>query len=427
MALSAPNNPRVIEPRLAPRFQAMLRTLPLPGGEPRTNERAEALLADAVEWKASDIHIEPGAEETRIRLRMDGLVHDVAAVPHASGAQLVAFFKTLSGIDATALAHPEHGHARLDVAGARLELRTTVAPTVDGEMVGVRLLDTSRPVRALDELGIAEADQYRLQAWPAMRTGLLVVCGPVGAGKTTTLYSLLHQLQSLPASIVTVEDPVERRLDGITQIEVNSRRGLNFPEAIRAMLRMDPDFLLVGEIRDPASAQVAVTAAATGLAVLSTLHARDAVGAVAALRNQGLKNWEIGDALEMCIAQRLVRRLCLQCRTSSALDDAEDAWFQAAGRVPPSQLWHPVGCDACAGTGFDGRIGLFELWHIDEIARQLILDGADGAALEKQAWRQGMVTLADDAMAKVTAGVISLSEVRALGGISHPAAGRKEA
>jgi type II secretory ATPase GspE/PulE/Tfp pilus assembly ATPase PilB-like protein len=182
----------------------------------------------------------------------------------------------------------------------------------------------------------------------------------------------------------------------------------------------------VGEIRDPASAQVAVTAAATGLAVLSTLHARDAVGAVAALRNQGMKNWEIGDALEMCMAQRLVRRLCLQCRTSAAPEDAEGAWFQAAGRVPPSLLWYPVGCDACAGTGFDGRIGLFELWHLDEIARQLILDGADGAALEKQAWNQGMVTLADDAMAKVTAGLISLSEVRALGGISHSAAGRKE-
>lgn len=220
---------------------------------------------------------------------------------------------------------------------------------------------------------------------------------------------------------------MERRLDGITQIEVNSRRGLNFPEAIRAMLRMDPDFLLVGEIRDPASAQVAVTAAATGLAVLSTLHARDAVGAVVALRNQGLRNWEIGDALELCMAQRLVRRLCLECRINAAPDDAEGAWFQAAGRVPPSLLlWHPVGCDACAGTGFNGRIGLFELWHLDEIARQLILDGADGAALEKHAWNQDMVTLADDAMTKVTAGVISLSEVRAMGGINRPAAARKE-
>jgi len=397
----------------------MLRMHPVPGGEPRSDERAEALLADAVQWKASDLHIEPGSQETRIRLRMDGLIYDVAAVPNATGQQLVTYFKTLSGIDATALAQPEHGHARVGAGAALLELRTTVAPTADGEMVGMRILDTGRPVLQLDDLGISEADQQRLKTWPDGLQGLLLVCGPVGSGKTTTLYSLLHQLQTLPRSIVTVEDPVERRLDGITQLEVNARRGLTFPEAIRAMLRLDPDFLLVGEIRDPESARVAVTAAGTGLAVLSTIHARDAVGAVTALRNHDVKNWEISDALEMCLAQRLVRRLCRECRTSAPLTDGERQWFRLAETAPPEVLWRPEGCDACAGTGFDGRIGLFELWHLDDMARKVILDGADGIELQRYALEHVMRPLAQDAIAKVVEGLVSLPEIRFLGGGSR--------
>jgi len=419
-------NPRAIEPRLAPRFHAMLHLHPLAEGEPRTDERAEALLADAVQWKASDIHIEPGFLETRIRLRLDGFVYDVAAVPNAAGLQLVTYFKTLSGIDATALAQPEHGHADVPAGGTRLELRTTVAPTADGEMMGMRLLDAGRPIFKPDDLGLSAGDQTRLRTWTEWRPGLLLVCGPVGSGKTTTLYSLLHQLQSLPRSIVTVEDPVERRLDGITQIEVNVRRGLTFQEAIRAMLRLDPDFLLVGEIRDPESAQVAVTAAATGLAVLSTIHARNAVGAVTALRNQGMKNWEISDALEMCISQRLVRRLCRSCRASAPPGEEERQWFYAAGAIPPDLLWHARGCDACAGTGYGHRIGLFELWHLDDEARKLILAGADTGTLQKHAEEQGMLTLAHDALAKVATGLVSFSEIRALGAVSRHAVHGKD-
>jgi general secretion pathway protein E len=408
-------NPRAIEPRLAPRFHALLHQHSLSGEEIRTDERAEALVTDALQWQASDIHIEPGWQETRIRLRLNGLIYDAAALPNAAGLQLATYFKTLSGIDAMALAQPEHGHARLQAGGTRVELRTTVAPTPDGEMVGMRLLDTGRAMRQLDDLGIAEADQARLKKWPDGLQGLLLVCGPVGSGKTSTLYSLLHQMQALPRSIVTVEDPVERRLDGITQLEVNTKRGLTFPEAIRAMLRLDPDFLLVGEIRDPESAHVAVTAAGTGLAVLSTIHARDAVGAVTALRNHGVKNWEISDALEMCIAQRLVRRLCGQCRTSAPPTAEEREWFEVAGAPPPEALWQPGGCDACAGTGFDGRIGLFELWHLDDPARKLIQQGADSLELQQYALDHGLQPLRHDAIAKVSAGVVTLSEVRLLG------------
>jgi type II secretory ATPase GspE/PulE/Tfp pilus assembly ATPase PilB-like protein len=413
-------NPRLIEPRLAPRFHALLRLHPFPEDEPRTDERAEALMADAVQWQASDIHIEPGSQETRLRLRVDGLIYDVAAVPNDAGLHLASFFKTLSGIDATTLSQPEHGYGSMEAAGTRLELRTTAAPTPVGEMVGVRIVDTGRAVLKLDDLGIPEADQSRLRTWPDGMQGLLLVCGPVSSGKTTTLYALLHQLQTLPRSIVTVEDPVERHLDGITQIEVNPKRGLTFPEAVRAMLRLDPDFLLVGEIRDPESAHVAVTAAGSGLAVMSTIHARDAVGAVTTLRNNGVKNWEISNALEMCLSQRLVRCLCRQCRIKAAPNDEERQWFSGAGLSPPESLCHPKGCDACAGTGFDGQIGLFEFWQVDDAARKLILQGADHLALHEHALDHGLSPLSHDATEKVRAGLVSLAEVRALGGIARP-------
>lgn len=410
-------NPRPVEPRLAPRFQELLRKYPPSAAELRTEERAEALVADAAQWKASDIHIEPGTRETRIRMRVDGLLHDVAEVPIASGTHLVAYFKTLSDIDATALAHPEHGHGRLEAGGTLMEMRTTVAPTPDGEMVGMRLLDTRRPMLQLNDLGMSDADQSRLKTWLAEMQGMLLVCGPVGSGKTSTLYSVLHQLQTLPRSIVTVEDPVECTLDGITQIQVNAKRGLTFATAIRAMLRLDPDFLLVGEIRDPESAHVAITAAGTGLTLLSTIHARDAVGAVTALRNNGVKDWEIGAALEMCISQRLVRRLCRECRTSAAPTQDERKWFTAAGTSPPEQLWQPKGCDACAGTGFDGRVGVFELWCLDDDARRLILQGADGTALSRHALEGGAQPLFKDAITKVMDGLTSLSEIRNLIGL----------
>jgi general secretion pathway protein E len=414
-------NPRTVEPRLAPRFQNLLSKYPLTTDEPRTQERAEALVADAVQWKASDIHIEPGTRETRIRLRVDGLLHDVAAVPISSGHHLSAYFKTLSGIDATALSHPEHGHGRLEAGGTLMEMRTTVAPTPDGEMVGMRLLDTRRPVLRLADLGMSDADQSCLKTWLSEMQGMLLVCGPVGSGKTSTLYALLHKLQTLPRSIITVEDPVESSLDGITQIQVNAKRGLTFPDAIRAMLRLDPDFLLVGEIRDPESAHVAITAAGTGLTLLSTIHARDAVGAVTALRNNGAKDWEIGASLEMCISQRLVRRLCLHCRKSDTPTENERQWFSSAGTSAPEQLWQPKGCDACGGTGFDGRIGIFELWRLDGEARRLILHGADGVELSRHALEQGTQPLLKDAITKVVAGLIPLSEIRHFGGMgSHP-------
>ena len=411
-----PLNPRPVEPRLAPRFQELLVTDPPAEDDPRTEERAQALLDDAVQWKASDIHIEPGSAETRLRLRIDGVLHDVAAVPNYFGHRLVAFFKTLSEIDATAVARPEHGHGRMASGATLMELRTTVAPTADGEMVGIRLLDTLRPVLRLDQLGIPEIDQTRLATWLEGMQGMLLVCGPAGSGKTSTLYSLLHQLQVLPRSTVTVEDPVESHIEGITQLQVNPKRGLTFPEAIRAMLRLDPDFLLVGEIRDPESAHVAIRAAGTGLTILSTIHARDAVGAVTALRNNGVKDWEISAALEVCICQRLVRRLCPSCRCRAPLTDEDRHWLSMAGKPPPEILWTSKGCDACAGTGFEGRIGVFEIWTVDAEARQLILQGADGAPLARHALAHGTQPLLHDAIEKVMDGLTSLSEIRFLSG-----------
>ena len=417
-----PPNPRPLEPRLAPRYHGLLVKYPPSAEEPRTQERAEALIADAVKWKASDLHIEPGNSETRIRLRVDGVLHDTAAIPNFSGHRLVAYFKTLSGIDATMLARPEHGHGRMEAGDTRMELRTTVAPTPDGEMVGIRLLDTRRPQLRLDDLGMSGIDQSHLRIWLGQMQGMLLVSGPVGAGKTSTLYALLHELQMLPRSIITVEDPVESSLDGITQIEVNAKRGLHFPEAIRAMLRLDPDFLLVGEIRDAESAHVAITAAGSGHALLTTIHARDAAGAVTALRNNGVKDWEICAALQVCISQRLVRRLCGGCRTSAAPTEEEQQWFEQAALAAPASLWQAKGCDACAGTGFDGRVGVFQIWRVTSDALHSISRGEDEPALNALAIQHGTQTMLHDAIAKISTGLTSLSEIRALRGAGIPAA-----
>ena len=407
-------NARSVEPRLAVRYQQLLRRNPPPADLALTEELAIALAADAVQWRASDLHVEPGAEETRIRMRVDGLLHDVAVVPNISGHHLISYFKVLAQMDPAPLARAEHGHGRLDANGMLLDLRVTVVPTPNGEMIGIRLLDGVRPILRLDEIGMAENDQSHLLNWLAEIQGMLLVCGRVGSGKTATLYAMLRELQRLPRGIVTVEDPVECSLDGITQIEVNEKRGLKFPDAIRAMLRLDPDFLLVGEIRDPESAHVAITAAGSGQALLSTIHARDAVGVVTALRNYGVKNWEISAALEISIAQRLARRLCARCRVLTEATDAEREWFRDHGAATPASLWQPVGCDACAGTGFDGRVGFFEVWRLTAEARTLILHGADESALRHHALETGTRPLLVDAIDKVSSGLTSLSEIRPL-------------
>jgi len=408
------SNARPIESRFTPRYHSLLIEHPLTVDPPQTKERAEALLGDAVQWKASDVHLEPSSAETRVRFRVDGVVHDVAAIPHAAGQQLAAFLKTLSEIDALALAKPEHGRGRMEAGGTVLELRTTVAPTPSGEMIGIRLLDAHRPRLGLEELGISADDRLCLRGWMEGMQGMLVVCGPVGSGKTSTLYALLHELQKLPRSIITVEDPVEHTVDGITQIEVNTKRGLDFTEAIRAMLRLDPDFLMVGEIRSPASLQVAITAAGSGHALLTTLHARDAVGTVTTLRNIGAKNWEIAAALEVCVAQRLVRRLCMACKNESAATEEDQARFAAIGHHPPAHLAAARGCQACAGTGYSGRIGVFELWRVDAEARQMIADGADELALARHALHHGLRPLLHDALAKVAAGHTTLTEIQSI-------------
>ncbi|WP_395736852.1 GspE/PulE family protein [Prosthecobacter sp.] len=416
-----PANERQIEPRLAERFHKTLQQHAPPADLPFTEELAMALVSDALNWKASDLHVEPGAVDTRVRMRVDGLLHDVAVIPTVSGRHIVTYFKVLAQMDTSALARAEHGHARMDAGGMQLDLRITVVPTPNGEMLGIRLLDGLRAVLRLDEIGMSGPEQSHLRNWLAEIQGMLLVCGPVGSGKTSTLYALLRELQRQPCGIVTLEDPVESLMDGITQIEVNEKRGLTFSDAIRAMLRLDPDFLLLGEIRDPESAHTAITAAGSGQALLSTLHARDSVGAVTALRNYGVKNWEISAALEVSVAQRLLRRLCSRCRVETEITSAQRESFTTHGISAPARLWKPAGCDVCAGTGFDGRIGVFEVWRLDTEARTLIVHGADEPALRKHATATGSRTLLADALEKTAAGLTTFAELRRLGRQAQPA------
>jgi len=272
--------------------------------------------------------------------------------------------------------------------------------------------------KELSELGLREEGLEDIQEWLDNVSGMLLVAGPTGSGKTTTLYTLLHKLKRHERNVVTIEDPVEYEIDGINHIQVDAHHGLGFVEGMKAMLRLDPDYLMLGEIRDAASAHAAITAAASGHALMSTLHSRDAVGALDTLRNYGLNGQDISSTLMLVVAQRLVRRLCTQCRVAEAPTEEDRHWLERLGRSVPSEVWHPRGCKQCRDTGYKGRTGVFEVWRIDPDEYLLILEGSDRRTLYRNLARRGHRFLLDDGLDKVVEGITTLGELRSMGGFS---------
>ena len=376
---------------------------------------AHALLEDALAAQASDVHLEPESRGTRIRFRIDGRVADAAFLSQHEAKFLVNQFKAMANLDPIARFTPKDSHARLSHGADMIDLRLALAPCHSGEALSIRILDPGRLERSMADLGLSEAHQAQLERWLEDVNGMFLAAGPTGSGKTTSIYALLHRLKFADRTVVALEDPVEYEIPGITQVPMDEKHHLNLAEGVKAMLRLDPDFLMIGEIRDGSSAKAAVDAAITGRVLLSTVHSRDAVGAISVLRNWNLQDHEIAASLSVVVAQRLVRKLCRSCRKPADPTESDLLWLERHDLPIPLQTWTANGCNQCHQLGYSGRTGLFELWRLEESDYKAILDHADEHALRRHLARRHHANFLRDGLQKVAAGVTSLAELRRTG------------
>ena len=371
-----------------------------------------ALFSQAVREGASDIHVEAFEGRSVVRFRRDGMLRDVIEPPQVVHGVIVSRIKIMARLDIAEKRQPQDGRIALRLAGRSVDVRVSILPTAHGERVVLRLLDKQAGRLDLTGLGMADTTLAALRELVRQPHGIILVTGPTGSGKTTTLYAALGQLDAKRTNIVTVEDPIEYDLDGVGQTQVNPRIELTFARALRAILRQDPDVVMIGEIRDLETAQIAVQASLTGHLVLATLHTNDAAGAVVRLVDMGIEPFLVASSLLGVLAERLVRRLCPACRRSHAPDRAELALLDNGnGGGADTALFTASGCEACAFTGYQGRTGIFELLLIDDEARRLIHDRASEADLREHARRGGMKGLREDGLRWVRAGETSLEEV----------------
>ncbi|KYF82687.1 general secretion pathway protein GspE [Sorangium cellulosum] len=369
------------------------------------------LVRRAVSMGASDIHVEPKRDSLRVRYRVDGVMVAQGQIPLELAPSLASRVKVLARMDMTERRLPQDGQFSLELHGHPLiHLRASTFPAIHGETLVLRVL-LSHQLIALEKLGLPAADLPRLERLADRPSGLILVCGPTGSGKTSTLYSLLKVMKTSELSIVTLEDPIEVEFGDITQGQTNPRQGFTFATGLRAILRQDPDVIMVGEMRDPETAQIALQASLTGHLVLSTLHTSDAVDTVARLVDLGAESWIVANALLAVIAQRLVRRLCAECAETYELESdvtgEEDRVLVEKG----TELKRAVGCQTCHMTGYRGRIGLFEMLELDDDLRDLVKARAGKRAYRDAARKVGLVPLRDAGLARVKEGVTSLDEV----------------
>jgi len=371
-----------------------------------------ALLTQAVREGASDIHVEPFETRSVVRFRIDGVLRDVLEPPQAAHGVIVSRVKIMARLDIAEKRMPQDGRITLRLAGRPVDVRVSCLPTAHGERVVMRLLDKQAGRLTLQGLGMAPGMLRALNEQVHQPHGIILVTGPTGSGKTTTLYAALSQLDTRHHNIMTVEDPIEYDLDGVGQTQVNPRIDLSFARALRAILRQDPDVIMIGEIRDLETAQIAVQASLTGHLVLATLHTNDSVGAVTRLVDMGIEPFLVASSLLGVLAQRLVRKLCPNCRTEHSPDAAECRLLQldpaSAARL---SVYTPAGCEACNHTGYQGRTGIFELLRIDEPMRALIHDSASETRLREHARKIGMTSIRDDGLRWVRDGQTSIEEV----------------
>jgi len=369
------------------------------------------LIEGALAADASDIHIEPFEDSLRVRYRVDGLLYDQEAPPRRLQAALTSRIKIMAEMNIAERRLPQDGRIRVTAPGGRrVDIRVSTVPTVHGESIVMRLLDRSSVFLPFDRLGFAPAAARGFEEPIHRPHGIVLVTGPTGSGKTTTLYAALDKINRPDLKIITIEDPVEYQLKGINQIPVRPKIGLSFASGLRHIVRQDPDVIMVGEIRDLETAEIAIQAALTGHLVFSTLHTNDAPGAVTRLQDMGCEPYLVSSVLSGVLAQRLVRRVCQACR---APDHPDPATLLALGvtDVAGVELFHGKGCDDCRSTGYRGRTGIYELFRITEEARSLVVRKAPAGEIRRLAVAQGMVTLREDAWAKACAGLTTVEEI----------------
>ena len=378
------------------------------GGDEPIIRLVDSMLSEAVRMRASDVHIEPGTRELRVRYRIDGVLHDVNSPPKALQGPIVSRIKIMGGLNIAEKRLPQDGRLQLVVEGRPLDVRVSTLPAMHGESIVMRLLDRSQPIRGLAEMGILPEDQKIWEELIHRPHGMVLVTGPTGSGKTTTLYGALSMLNQPDRKLITVEDPVEYQLSGVNQVAVKSGIGLTFAAGLRSMLRQAPDVIMVGEIRDQETAQVAVQAALTGHLVLSTLHTNDAPSAVTRLIDMGIAPFLVASTVQGVLAQRLVRRICASCRITDNATEEERALL---GEPEVAQVIRSNGCEKCHGSGFLGRVGLFELLVMTDALRHLVVAKASASAIRVEAMKGGMRGLRDDGCAKIRDGLTILPEV----------------
>ena len=369
-----------------------------------------SVLAQAIEEGASDIHIEPFEARLVVRFRVDGMLRDIVEPPAALSGRIIARVKVMARLNIAEKRVPQDGRISLRLGGRMVDVRVSTLPTHYGERVVMRILEKEQGILSLEQVGMPEDVRNRFSELIRSPYGIFLVTGPTGSGKTTTLYAALQHIRSPDLNVITVEDPVEYDLEGVGQIPVNVKTGMTFEKGLRAILRQDPDVIMVGEIRDVETAQVAVQASLTGHRVFSTLHTNDAVGSITRLVDMGIEPYLVASSLLGAMAQRLVRKLCADCRVQRPADAGERRLLGIAGRTEVS-LYHPGGCPACLYSGYRGRTGIYELLVVDDALRGMIHDNRGEHDLRAAAAANGMRALREDGVAKVLAGKTSLEEV----------------
>ena len=366
-----------------------------------------SIIADAIEQGASDIHIDPGEGDMHVSFRIDGVLALVSTLKRSMATSIISRIKIMSEMDISERRVPQDGRFALTVSGRRVDVRVTTLPLVYGEGAYLRILDKGVAVRGLESLGMQRTEQDRFAYAIARPNGAVLVTGPTGSGKSTTLYAALGAVNDGSRSILTIEDPVESRIAGVKQMQVAPKAGMTFAGGLRAMLRADPDVIMVGEIRDRETAHIAVEAALTGHLVLSTLHTRDAPSALGRLIDMGIEPFLISSAIDCIVAQRLVRTLCPHCKRPSKAPES----LLAEYGLYESEAFEPVGCTRCATTGYRGRMGIYEVMSVTEEVRSLVLSRASVDDIAAAAMSQGMRRMRDDGIAKVRAGQTSIAEI----------------
>ncbi|PID80238.1 MAG: type II secretion system protein GspE [Clostridiales bacterium] len=368
------------------------------------------IIAQAIRMRASDIHVEPFDDRVRIRFRVDGVLREIMTTPINTHGAIVARIKIMGKMNISERRIPQDGRIETTIDGTEIDMRISVLPTVHGEKVVIRLLDHSNIISNLEELGFNEENSRRINKVLSVPEGIILATGPTGSGKTTTLYTLLRKYNQIDRNIITIENPVEYRLDGINQVQVNNKAGLTFSSGLRSILRQDPDIVMVGEIRDNETAQIAIRAAITGHIVLSTLHTNDTASTLTRLVDMGIENYLVATATVGILAQRLVKRVCQKCKHAYQAS-ADEKQRLSIDADQPLTLWRGSGCNACNKTGYSGRIAIHEVMIVDRKIKKMMFQNESAETIKQCAVEAGMLTLYDSCKERVLEGVTTVDEL----------------